>query len=280
MNQFANKSRWEANAIPARADNMFRSNRYAEVTAPDYICQKLETPHRIRTPHSSDDRAVDASPSSRAFDFFETPTCKDDKQDDIDNVICFGPGTGILTGQGERAIETLQRGDLVMTRDQGLRPIRWIGTRVVQGTGTMAPVEISTTTQDGDAGLLVSPHHRMLFTGHRAEMLFGVSEVLVPAVHLVDGMAIRRCNVKELTYYHLMFDHHEVIYANGIATESFHATDTWLTGLEDQAREKLFGIFPNLRTSSGPHLEPVRQCLDDVKARLLLESERAEASYA
>ena len=193
---------------------------------------------------------------------------------EIENIICFTPGTMILTGHGERDIETLQVGDMVVTRDHGLRPIRWIGRRTVKGTGRFAPVWVGSGVMDGArTGLLVSPQHRILFTGYRAELLFGESEVLVPAKHLIDGRDVVSREQDEVTYIHIMFDHHEVIYAEGIATESFHAGDAGLNAICEAAREELFAIFPELRSSPGRHRETARVCLKKYEAQLLVESE-------
>ncbi|WP_146049985.1 Hint domain-containing protein [Roseovarius confluentis] len=191
---------------------------------------------------------------------------------EIENIICFTPGTMILTSHGDRAIETLQPGDMVVTRDQGLRPIRWIGKRTVQGHGRFAPIRVGANALDpARKGLLVSPQHRILYTGYRAELLFGESEVLVPAKHLVDGRDVLRQPRDEVTYIHLMFDHHEVIYAEGFATESFHAGDVGLGAIEEAAREELFALFPELRTAPGHHLETARPCLKKHEAALLIE---------
>ncbi len=93
---------------------------------------------------------------------------------EIENIICFAGGSRILTARGERAIDTLQRGDLVVTRDNGLQPIRWIGKRTVPGKGRFAPIAIAPGVLDGlQKELLVSPQHRVLFTGYKAELLFG-----------------------------------------------------------------------------------------------------------
>ena len=191
---------------------------------------------------------------------------------EIENIICFTPGTMILTSHGERPIETLQVGDLVVTRDQGLRPIRWIGKRTVQGHGRFAPIRVGANALDPTRkGLLVSPQHRILYTGYRAELLFGEPEVLVPAKHLVDGREVLRQPCDAVTYIHLMFDHHEVIYAEGIATESFHAGDVGLGAIAEPAREELFALFPELRTAPGHHLETARSCLKKHEAALLVE---------
>jgi Ca2+-binding RTX toxin-like protein len=189
---------------------------------------------------------------------------------EIENIICFTPGTRILTAQGERLIETLREGDMVVTRDHGLRPIRWIGKRRVPGKGRFAPVRVGANALDGARGcLLVSPQHRILFTGYRAELLFGASEVLVPAKHLIDGHEVVQRDVDEVTYIHLMLDRHEVIYAEGIATESFHAGDVGLDAVDDAAREELFTIFPDLRAAPYRHGKTARPCLRAHEARLL-----------
>ncbi|MEQ9260407.1 MAG: Hint domain-containing protein, partial [Roseovarius sp.] len=191
----------------------------------------------------------------------------------IENIICFTPGTRILTEVGERPVETLRLGDRVVTRDSGVQPIRWIGTRTVPGRGRFAPVHVASSVLDGSrSGLVVSPQHRLLFTGYQAELLFGESEVLVPAKHLIDGMDVTRVEQEEVTYIHLMFDHHEIIYAEGIATESFHAGDIGLTALCEEAREELFALFPELRSAPQTLGDTARPCLRAYEAKLLRES--------
>lgn len=187
----------------------------------------------------------------------------------IDDLICFTPGTRILTQWGERPVETLQPGSLVVTRDHGLQPLRWTGRRAVRGTGDLAPVVIGTASSSHRAPLMVSPLHRVLFTGYHAAMLFGESEVLVAARHLVNNRDIYTSPQDEVTYIHLMFDRHELIYASGIATESFHGGDAALTGLATAARETLFGVFPELRSASRRHRAPARRCLLAQEAALL-----------
>jgi len=189
---------------------------------------------------------------------------------EIENIICFTPGARILTQFGERAIEQLHLGDMVVTRDHGLQPIRWIGQRSVPGIGDFAPISVASSVMQGSRDeLLVSPQHRILFTGYRAELLFGESEVLVAAKHLVNDRDVRICPCDEVTYIHIMFDRHEVIYAEGIATESFHAGDTALSAVTAASREELFAIFPELRSAPGRHRETARHCLKRHEAQLL-----------
>ena len=96
-------------------------------------------------------------------------------------------GATLRTPCGGRRVEFLREGDLVVTRDHGLQPIRWIQSRTVQAKGKVAPVRIRPGAVTGlERDMLVSPQHRMLFTGYRAELLFGEREVLMPAIHMVE----------------------------------------------------------------------------------------------
>lgn len=200
---------------------------------------------------------------------------------EIENIICFTPGARILTPQGERAIETLREGDTVITRDHGPQPIRWIGKRTVEGRGKLAPIAVNSTVMSGaKRPLLVSPQHRLLFTGYRAELLFGCDEVLVAAKHLIDGVDVYEAPRAKVTYIHMMFDQHEVVYAEGAATESFHAGDSGMAAISDQSREELFKIFPELRSNIGAYGATARTCLKAHEARLLMPSQAQAAPLA
>ncbi|AWZ18837.1 type I secretion target repeat protein [Roseovarius sp. TM1035] len=189
---------------------------------------------------------------------------------EIENIICFTPGIRLLTPHGERAVESLRAGDLVITRDHGPQAIRWIGRRTVPGIGRFAPVRVAAHVLDGGrAPLLVSPQHRFLFTGYKAELLFGCDEVLIAARHMVDGLAVTQEDQATVTYIHVMFDRHEVIYAEGAATESFHAGDIGISAITDQAREEMFAIFPELRSNPNAYGDTARPCLKRHEARLL-----------
>lgn len=189
---------------------------------------------------------------------------------EIENIICFTPGTRILTEAGERPIETLRPGDRIVTRDDGLQPLRWIGRKNVQGYGNLAPILIEPRAAEGATRpLLVSPQHRMLIAGYRAQLLFGQDEVLIAAKHLVDGTAVRPQPLERVTYIHLMFDRHQVIFANGAATESFHLGDIGLDAVGEESREEIFRIFPHLRANIGGYGDTARPCLKHFEASLL-----------
>ena len=180
-------------------------------------------------------------------------------------VICFTPGTRILTPEGPRLIEDLRPGDRVQTKDNGAQDILWTGRRRMSGARLFAmpeyrPIRIRAGAMgearpDGD--LIVSPGHRMLVQGAAAQALFNAPEVLVSARDLVNDRAISvETNLRDVTYIHLMTEAHQVIWANGLETESFHPANADFTLIEPNQKAALFALFPELETDPfryGPH---------------------------
>lgn len=190
---------------------------------------------------------------------------------EIEDIICFTPGTLIATAHGPRAVETLVSGDLIVTRDRGLQTLRWIGKRRVPATGPLASIRINAALIPGaTAPLIVSQQHRLLWEGYRAQMLFGESEVLVAAKHLLDHPGVDTVEDEQMTYIHLLFDHHEIIYANGMPTESFYPGDIALETLTDRGRADMFAVFPDLRAGLGAFGNTARLCLRQHEAPLLV----------
>ncbi len=163
---------------------------------------------------------------------------------------CFTAGTKIKTALGERNIEDIKPGDRVMTRDHGLQTVRWAGSRTVAGVGDMAPIAFEEGTLGCSEQLLVSPNHRMLISGAMAELVCGDEEMLISAKLLVNDRTVRRIEGGFVTYVHIMFDYHEVIWANDCPSESFYAGEHSIDTLNsDQARE-ILAIFPELRSGT------------------------------
>lgn len=163
---------------------------------------------------------------------------------------CFVAGTLIFTAKGARPVESLQVGDLILTRDSGMRPLRWTGSVTVSGQGRFAPVHFMAESIGNTRPLSVSPNHRMLVTGWRAEIHFGDREILVPAKALINGDTIRAHPCTSVTYVHLLMDRHEVIFAEGAATETLHPGDYLMAGASSTSAE-ILELFPELRTEHG-----------------------------
>ena len=160
--------------------------------------------------------------------------------------VCFTRGTLIKTDQGERPIEELAAGDMVLTMDHGYQPIRWIGSTKRAATGDLAPILIRKGALGNDRDLRVSPQHRMLLQGWQAEMLFGELEVLATAKSLLNDQTILRDEGGEVEYFHMLFDTHEIIYAEGCASESFHPGQQGWKALDQATRDEILTLFPQL----------------------------------
>lgn len=177
----------------------------------------------------------------------------------IDNVsiyVCFVRGTRIACDTGEKPVESIQVGDLVKTMDHGLQPVRWVGSAKLSGKGANAPVCFQKGAVGNTRDLLVSPQHRMLLTGWKAEILFGKPEVLASAISLVNDRTIRQKQLPEVEYFHILFDQHEVIFAEGSATESFHPNVDAVSALDKAAKAEVLALFPEL-INGGEARHPV-----------------------
>jgi hypothetical protein len=163
-----------------------------------------------------------------------------------DVVTCFLAGTEIETETGPRPIEDLVPGDLVMTVDGGLQPVRWIGRSTVCGLGPLAPIRIRAGVLGNTRDLWVSPNHRILLRSSVAELYFGTSEVLVAAKFLVDGAGVSVQPVPRADYLHLLLDSHALVFSEGIATESLFSGAAERGVLDPAAQEELQAIFPDL----------------------------------
>ncbi|MBT8454588.1 MAG: Hint domain-containing protein [Alphaproteobacteria bacterium] len=169
-------------------------------------------------------------------------------------IICFAAGTIIDTDLGPTPIEALSPGDLVVTQNNGLQPIRWIGSRRLDArelalAPTLRPIRIRAGALGADRpfrDLLVSPEHRIKLGDWRAELLFGEAEVLAAAKTLVDGTSVVVDPVESVTYYHLLFDGHEIVRSNGLLSESLHPGDMALMALDDAARDEITNLFADL----------------------------------
>lgn len=160
-------------------------------------------------------------------------------------IACFVRGTLIEASDGLRFVETLRVGDSVMTIDDGPQELIWSGGREVDGTGHLAPIRFEIGSVGNIRPLLVSPQHRMLITGWKAELHFGQDEVLVPAKSLVNGRDVHRVPMQRVSYHHILFDKHQIVMSEGAASESFHPGKALLS--EDHAiRNELIEIFPEL----------------------------------
>lgn len=194
----------------------------------------------------------------------------------INSIPCFVAGTMILTPAGERPVEALCPGDLVVTKDDGPQPVRWIGRRTVPAQGRLAPIEIREGTFGPHRRLLVSPQHRVLVRDGLAELLFGDAEVLVAAKDLVNGRSVRIREGGIVDYVHILFDRHQLVSSAGLTTESFLPGPQTTTMFEEAIIEEICAIFPELdpRTGAGYGMA-ARRMLKAFEAQLLMSARAA-----
>lgn len=159
--------------------------------------------------------------------------------------VSFTRGTHITMGSGlQKPIEELEVGDRVLTRDDGVQQVRWIGHSTVRATGDFAPVLIRAGTLNNDHDLVVSPDHR-LFVYQREDALgVGRSELLVKVRHLLNGETITRLDGGFVEYYQLLFDRHQIIYAEGIAAETLLVDTRTRAALPPEIDAKLAAVLP------------------------------------
>ncbi len=194
----------------------------------------------------------------------------------VDSVPCFVAGTMIRTPRGQRAVETLKPGDLVMTRDEGAQPLRWIGRRTIAATGDFAPIHIAANTFGRHRDLALSPLHRVLIRDATAELLFGEGEVLVAARDLVNDCSVRRIEGGDVEYVHILFDRHQVVYSEGLETESFLPGPQTASSFEAEIIDEICAIFPEICRETGRGYSPAaRRTLKPYEAQLLMSAARA-----
>ncbi len=175
----------------------------------------------------------------------------------IEEIICFTPGTAILTPSGEIAVENLKVGDKVVTRDNGLQTIRWVGKKQLSGRDLLSrpklrPVMIragSLGPNLPERDMMVSPNHRMLLVSEQAQLLFEEAEVLVAAKHLVGMDGVQQIDTVGVEYVHFLCDNHEVVLANGAWSESFQPGEYSMGSIDQAQREEIYDLFPELRST-------------------------------
>ncbi|WP_424967057.1 Hint domain-containing protein [Dinoroseobacter sp. S375] len=192
---------------------------------------------------------------------------------------CFVAGTLIATPEGEVPVEELRAGDLVLTRDHGAQRLLWVGQLTLPGDGAAAPIRFAPEALGGTRPLFVSPQHRMLLQDGRLDLLLAEEEVLAAACHLVNGVSVAPAPRMQVTYVHLLFARHEIVFAEGVPSESFHPGEEGMRAFGPARTESAFETFPDLAAfiaGYGPCARRVLRAHEAVVAgRLVIGADRA-----
>lgn len=159
--------------------------------------------------------------------------------------VSFTRGTMITLASGaQRPVEALREGDMVLTRDDGPQPVRWIGQTTERAAGEFAPIRIAAGTLNNSSDLLVSPDHRLFIYQRRDQFGAGRSELMVKARHLVNGDTVRRVEGGYVDYFQLLFDAHQIIYAEGISAETLLVDNRTRAALPQELDKRLATALP------------------------------------
>lgn len=167
----------------------------------------------------------------------------------------------VTTDEGEVAVEKLLPGMMVMTRDNGFQPLRWVGLRKMTGRFLLdhphlRPVLIQAGAFDAampGRDTMVTPNCRVPVAAPATRFLGREKEQMMAVKTLIDHRTIQQIDTLGVTYVHLMFRQHEIISANGFWVECFKAGDYSLNAIGNSQRNELFEIFPELRASQARH---------------------------
>ena len=191
-------------------------------------------------------------------------------------VTCFTSGTMIATRAGSVPVEELAIGDGVLTLDDGHQEIRWIGSRTLSRADLAAqpnlrPIRIRAgALGEGQPAqdLVVSPQHRILVRSAIAQRMFGQREVLIAAKHLlaIDGIDIA-LDLEEVTYWHFLFDRHQLVFSNGAVSESLFTGPEALKSVSAEARAEILALFPELAQEAPEAPAPIRHLVRGRAAR-------------
>lgn len=191
-------------------------------------------------------------------------------------VVCFVTGTKIRTPEGEKAIEELQIGDLISTSN-GAKALKFVCQSTRSFNELLAtgknPIRIAAGAFGATADLLMSPSHAINLEGS-----------LIEAGALIDHASVERVNewnATELTYFNLELDQHELIWANGVATESYFSSYR-TNGFSRQSWDNyseyvaLYGEGELMQELDMPRIAFSRQIPAAVAAKLELNTEAKE----
>jgi hypothetical protein len=152
-------------------------------------------------------------------------------------------------------VEKLRSGSKILSKDGSFKTLRIpmhrkLCAQEVCDNPNLAPVRIMAGALGNGMpkrDLLVSRQHRMLVSSKVCERMFGQPDALVAAIRLTELPGVFVESVDQgVEYFHLIFDHHEVIFAEGTPTESFSPGPEALKSMSREAREEILTILPEV----------------------------------
>lgn len=154
-------------------------------------------------------------PSLGAFPFMSSSTPSG--QDGTGRLFAFRTGTQLLTGQGERAIETVQPGDRIITRGAGIRNVRDVLEVAMPSATPQVHIPAGALGHGRpQRDMMVGLDHMIVLRGTRVRMLYDCAEAHIPAARLVDGQIITITPAPASSARALLMDTPSVLYTDGL----------------------------------------------------------------
>ncbi|WP_417702238.1 Hint domain-containing protein [Pseudophaeobacter sp.] len=202
---------------------------------------------------------------------------------------CFTPEVLLATRRGTVPAGQIRVGDMLQTADNGFQPVIWVGQRRLDRAELLLrphlrPYRLSPGGfLSPERPMLLSPQHRLLV--HRRTLgqdtPFGESFVSAKLLAGIDENCGQQLYADQgVTYVHLMTEQHEVVFAEGIATETFWPGPEAIRGLSADNMRELFELFPDLAPVFGLAGEQGRGQVRQVYGELARQSlKRRDLSF-
>jgi hypothetical protein len=171
----------------------------------------------------------------------------------------FARGALIPTVAGPVAIEDLLPGDKVVTIDNGVQRVEWIGSKMLDTHGTRAPEaraeRLYRITADTfglgrpSPDLMLGGGARYLLQADALKSWLGTAQALAPITGMVDGVSVIEITpISTVRSYHLVLERHSLIRVNGVELESYHPGTSATGQLQGDLRARFMALFPHLGT--------------------------------
>ncbi len=184
------------------------------------------------------------------------------KKSDALQEMCGLVGSGsVRTPCGPRRIENVRKGDLIVTRDSGLQPVKMVFSKTFQKSDLaadpgLAPVRLRPRALGPmmpQQDLLVAPGHKILVPGYRLADVPDNSARLIAARDIAEksDAAFADRNVEEVTFYSIVFEQHQIFCVNGLPVESYLPRKDTIGALDKTVQGDLQELFKDKCDAKG-----------------------------
>ncbi|MCP5073100.1 MAG: hypothetical protein GY947_07375 [Rhodobacteraceae bacterium] len=164
-----------------------------------------------------------------------------------------------MTSRGDIPVQHLTSGDRVLTRDSGMQLVRWVGKTVQNVKPGLGPVFFSKGTINNSRDLSICPNQCVVLKGAEPMAAFGDPEVLVPAYKFINEHKVIRSAPPNVTYYRILTNRHELVYAEAAAIESFRPSRENVALLGQQQQSEIQLVFPDILEPGFDYGPPARR---------------------